>query len=51
MFISVGLSMLATLAWLTNWFQWLLLGEVIAVGAIYALMRASLARTPWPSME
>lgn len=51
MFISVGLSMLATWAWLTNWFQWLLLGEVIAVGAIYALMRASLARTPWPSME
>jgi len=51
MFLSVGLSLVATWAWLTNWFQWLLLGEVVVAAIVYALMRASLTRTRWPSME
>lgn len=51
MFISVGLSMVATWTWLTDWFGWLLLGEIVAVAIIYILMRASLDKTPWPSME
>jgi hypothetical protein len=51
MFISIGLSLLATWAWLTGWFQWLLLGELLLTAITYTLMRASLARTPWPSIE
>lgn len=51
MFISAILSMVATWAWLTGWFPWLLLAESVLAGIVYTIMRASLARTPWPSME
>ena len=51
MFISAILSMIATWAWLTGWFTWLLLGEVVLAGIVYTIMRAALARTPWPSIE
>ena len=51
MFISIGLSMFAMWAWITSWFQWLLLGEVLITGLVYLLIRASLARTPWSSLE
>jgi hypothetical protein len=51
MFISAILSIIATWSWLMDWFRWLLLAEIILVGIACAIMRASLARTPWPSME
>lgn len=51
MLASIGLSFLSTWSWLMHWFPWFLLGEILLATLAYTLMRASLARTPWASME
>jgi hypothetical protein len=47
MFIAFGLAALASLAWSQGWFWWLIAVEAVGAVAVYALMRASLARAVW----
>ncbi|EDY21792.1 hypothetical protein CfE428DRAFT_1038 [Chthoniobacter flavus Ellin428] len=49
--VSISLSLVAIWAWSMGWFHWFLLSEIAVVGVIYTLMRVSLTRAPWPSME
>jgi ABC-2 type transport system permease protein len=51
MIVSMALSGLSVWAWSGDWFRWLLIGETILVGGIYALMRVSLASVRWTSLE
>jgi hypothetical protein len=51
MLASGVLSGLATWAWSGGWFVWLLLAELIIVGALYVGLRVSLAAARWPSLE
>jgi hypothetical protein len=49
--VSISLALVATWARVTDWFHWFLLLEIAVVVVVYTLMRVSLNRTPWPSME
>ena len=51
MLASGVLSGLATWAWSGGWFGWLLLAELVIVGALYVGLRASLSAARWPSLE
>ena len=51
MFVSLLLSGLASWAWATGWFNWLLLVEATVATALYAGMRASIASVRWAPME
>jgi hypothetical protein len=51
MMISAALSGLAAWAWSGTWFKWLLLGETIAVIAVYIAMHASLAKLRWSPLD
>jgi hypothetical protein len=50
-FVSLGLSALATWARFGGWFNWLLLGEAISLTGLYYVLRARLDRTKWESIE
>jgi hypothetical protein len=49
--ISAGLSGLAYWAWIAGWYGWFLLGEALVAGIVYALLRRSISRAHWSSME
>lgn len=49
--ISMALSALAMWSWISGWFRWLILVEIIVVVGLYAGMRASLAKVRWASLE
>jgi hypothetical protein len=51
MMISMTISGVAYIAWTIGWFWWLMLVETVAVAAIYAGMRASLAKLQWSPAE
>jgi hypothetical protein len=45
------LSGLATWAWATGWFSWLLVVEAIVFITVYVAMRKSLESVRWAPME
>jgi hypothetical protein len=51
MFIAFALAGLASFSWTQGWFWWLVLGEAVVAGVIYAAMSLSLAEAQWPSTE
>jgi hypothetical protein len=51
MLLSGLLSGAATWAWSGGWFLWLVMFELVAVVALYVVMRASISAARWPPME
>lgn len=51
MIVGAGLAGIAYWAWVDNWFGRLLLAEAVVAAASYAMMRRSITRARWPSME
>jgi len=51
MFVSIGLSLVASFAWDGGWFWEFFVTEAIASVAIYFFMRAMLNRVRWKSAE
>jgi ABC-2 type transport system permease protein len=51
MLASMALSGLALLAWSFGWFWWFVLVETIVAVASYVMMRNSLSKARWESME
>jgi ABC-2 type transport system permease protein len=49
--ISMGLAGLTAWAWSAGWFFWLVVAELIVAVSAYAIMRRSLNRVRWPSIE
>jgi len=51
MMISFALSGLAYFSWDQGWFWFLIIGETILAATLYCVMRKSLARVRWSSVE
>lgn len=51
MMVSALFAMAATLAWWKGWFAWFLGIEFAVMAAAYLIIRSTLVRAPWPSLE
>ena len=51
MLLSGLLSGAATWAWSGGWFLWLVMFELVAVVALYVVMRASISAARWPPLD
>jgi ABC-2 type transport system permease protein len=51
LFVSMALAGIVAWSWSSGWFWWLVLGESILVVVLYAVLRVSLTKARWPSME
>jgi ABC-2 type transport system permease protein len=51
MIISFALAGAASLAWAQGWFWWLVLAEAIVASVLYSILRLTLVKARWPSME
>jgi hypothetical protein len=51
MIVAAAISGISAWAKWTGWFWWFVLGEIVLVIPIYFVMRASLSRARWDSME
>jgi len=51
MFIAFALAGVAALAQSQGWFWWFVLVEAVAAVVIYVILRATINRASWPSME
>jgi hypothetical protein len=50
-FVSMALGGVASWAWSGGWFRWMLGVEALVAIALYAALRARLAKATWPPME
>ena len=51
MFIAFGLAGLASFAWEQGWFWWLVSVEAVVAAVLYFVLRLTLVKARWPSME
>jgi ABC-2 type transport system permease protein len=51
MISSFALAGIASLAWTQGWFWWLVAGEIVAAIVLYSILRLTLIKARWPSME
>jgi hypothetical protein len=51
MISSFALAGTASLAWTQGWFWWLVAGEIVAAIVLYSILRLTLIKARWPSME
>ena len=51
MAVSGILSAVASFAWSTGWFGWMLAFEIVMVGVAYVVLRAALSAARWPPLE
>lgn len=50
MAVSAALAGISIWAWSTGWYRWWLVAETVIAMAVYASMRAAVARAPWPKL-
>lgn len=48
---AMGIGFVATIARHGGWLHWMLLGELVLCGGLYALMRSAVATVKWRSLE